>query len=452
MKAIKPQKHIPLPSNQEAEIAILGAVLLEGASVFERAKTWITDDNAFYQTRHKVIWDVMNTLYKENIPIDMVTVHTEIKRATDKYDEIDLSNLDGFYLTGLANGVPTTANVEFYAKDVWYKYIQRKAVRSAQKLYALSIGDSENVMDILHKHEKIIEELKDSAPNVKIETEDIIEDTIETLKTGSNLIPFGIEQMDNAAGGMTRSEVTVVGGRPGHGKTTLVINIVKRLLEQGFKVMLFNREMSNTEMMKKILVMEFQQFSYEKIRKAENIDKEIAEISLKKETLGEKYKNLIMHDDCKTLADAMKEIGREKPDVILDDYIQLIRTDNASNKDRRFEIEDIMLDYKWICKKINCSAILVSQLNREIERRLDPRPKLSDFAESGVIEQTAEAAFFVYYPYAVDDRDADPYEIEVICQKARYGSLGSYNLGFNGDKCSIYFDRTEAIKVMSQYT
>jgi replicative DNA helicase len=111
-----------------------------------------------------------------------------------------------------------------------------------------------------------------------------------------------------------------------------------------------------------------------------------------------------------------------------------------------------MLDYKWICKKINCSAILVSQLNREIERRLDPRPKLSDFAESGVIEQTAEAAFFVYYPYAVDDRDNDPYELEIICQKARYGSLGSYSLGFNGDKCSVYFDRTEAIKIMSQYT
>ena len=452
MKAIKPQKHTPLPSNQEAEIAILGAVLLEGAEVYERCKTWIKDNNAFYQTRHKIIWDVISKLYKENTPIDTITVHTELKREDNKYDDFDLTNIDAFYLTGLAGGVPTTANVEFYAKDVWYKFIQRKAVKSAQKLYALSIGDNENVMDILHKHEKIIEELKDSAPNIKIETEDIIEDTIETLKTGSNLIPFGIEQMDNAAGGMTRSEVTVVGGRPGHGKTTLVINIVKRLLEQGFKVMLFNREMTNVEMMKKILVMEFQQFSYEKIRKAENIDKEIAEIQLKKETLGEKYKNLIMHDDCKTLADAMKEIGRDKPDVILDDYIQLIRTDNANNKDRRFEIEDIMLDYKWICKKINCSAILVSQLNREIERRLDPRPKLSDFAESGVIEQTAEAAFFVYYPYAVDDRESDPYEIEVICQKARYGSLGSYNLGFNGDKCSIYFDRTEAIKVMSQYT
>ena len=452
MKSIKTEKQMtPMPSNQEAEIAVLGGILLEGNEVYEKAKSWIKDDEAFYFMRHQIIWQAIGTLYKSNTPIDVVTIHTELKKK-DKYDTEHVADLNAYFLTGLADGVPTTANVEHYAKDIWYKHIQRLAIKSAQKLYAMSLTDKEDVLDILHKHEKIIEELKESAPSKKVETEDIIDNTIETLKTGSNLIPFGIEQMDNAAGGMTRSEVTVVGGRPGHGKTTLVINIVKRLLEQGFRVMLFNREMTNVEMMKKILVMEFQEFSYEKIRKAENIEKEIAEISMKKEALGEKYKNLIMHDDCKTLADAMKEISRENPDVILDDYIQLIRTDNSNNKDRRFEIEDIMLDYKWICKKINCSAILVSQLNREIERRLDPRPKLSDFAESGVIEQTAEAAFFVYYPYAVDDRESDPYEIEVICQKARYGSLGSYNLGFNGDKCSIYFDRTEAIKVMSQFT
>ena len=382
-------------------------------------------------------------LLQEEWTVDTVTVYNAMKDS--KIDK----NLTTYYLTGLADGVPTTTNIEHYSKIVWYKYIQRRVIRGSQVLYNLSLNSKEDVIELLHEHEKEIEELKSVAPSKKVDTKDIINDTISTLKTGSNLIPFGIEQLDKAAGGMTRSEITVLGGRPGHGKTTMVINVVKRLLEQGFKVMLFNREMTNVEMMKKILVMEFQQFSYERIRKAADISKEITEINLKKEELGEKYKNLIMLDDCKTLADAMKEISKEKPDVVLDDYIQLIRTDGG-NKDRRFEIEDIMLDYKWICKKIKCSAILVSQLNREIERRLDPRPKLSDFAESGVIEQTAEAAFFVYYPYAVDNRDNDKYEIEVICQKARYGQLGSYNMGFNGDKCSVDFDRNEAIRMMNK--
>lgn len=435
----------PMPKNEEAEIALLGAIILEGNPIFEIAKAIIKDENAFYTSKHQEIWKSFHRLYKNNVAIDLVTVFGDIK------DNVKDHTLDTYYLTGLSNGVPTTANSEHYAKNIWYKFIQRKAVTSSQILYNLSLQNTDNVIEILHQHEKIIEELKDSAPSKVVETKDILNSTVEALKEGSNLIPFGIEQLDKAAGGMTRGEVTVVGGRPGHGKTTMVINIVKRLLEQGKKVMLFNREMTNVEMMKKILVMEFQEFSYEKIRKADNIDKELAIISMKKEDLGEKYKNLIMLDDCKTLADAMKEISKEKPDVVLDDYIQLIRTDNKNSKDRRFEIEDIMLDYKWICKKIKCSAILVSQLNREIERRMDPRPKLSDFAESGVIEQTAEAAFFVYYPYAVDDRENDRYEIEIICQKARYGKLGSYNMGFNGDKCSIYFDRTEAIRVMSQY-
>ena len=433
----------PMPKNEEAEIALLGSILLEGDEIFEKAKAIIKEPRCFYTTKHQELWKSFERLYKNNVPIDTVTVFGDLK------DNVKDHNLTTYYLTGLADGVPTTANAETYAKNIWYKFIQRKAVKSSQILYNLTLQNTDDIIEVLHHHEKIIQELKDIAPSKVVETKDILTNTVEALKEGTNLIPFGIEQLDNAAGGMTRGEITVVGGRPGHSKTTMIINIVKRLPEQGKKVMLFNREMTNVEMMKKILVMEFQQFSYERIRKAADISKEITEINLKKEELGEKYKNLIMLDDCKTLADAMKEISKEKPDVVLDDYIQLIRTDGG-NKDRRFEIEDIMLDYKWICKKIKCSAILVSQLNREIERRLDPRPKLSDFAESGVIEQTAEAAFFVYYPYAVDNRDNDKYEIEVICQKARYGQLGSYNMGFNGDKCSVYFDRNEAIRMMNK--
>ena len=433
----------PMPKNEEAEIALLGSILLEGDEIFEKAKAIIKEPKCFYTTKHQELWKSFHRLYKNNVPIDTVTVFGDLK------DNVKDHTLTTYYLTGLADGVPTTANAETYAKNIWYKFIQRKAVKSSQILYNLTLQNTDDIVEVLHQHEKIIQDLKDIAPSKIVKTKDILDNTVKALKEGTNLIPFGIEQLDNAAGGMTRGEITVVGGRPGHGKTTMVINIVKRLLEQGKKVMLFNREMTNVEMMKKILVMEFQQFSYERIRKASDISKEITEINLKKEELGEKYKNLIMLDDCKTLADAMKEISKEKPDVVLDDYIQLIRTD-GSNKDRRFEIEDIMLDYKWICKKLKCSAILVSQLNREIERRLDPRPKLSDFAESGVIEQTAEAAFFVYYPYAVDNRDNDKYEIEVICQKARYGQLGSYNMCFNGDKCSVYFDRNEAIRMMNK--
>jgi replicative DNA helicase len=235
---------------------------------------------------------------------------------------------------------------------------------------------------------------------------------------------------------MTRKEVTVVGGRPGHGKTTLMINMVRCLIESGVKVMLFNREMSNVEMMKKIVVMESDNLAYRDVRRG-NLNEEATNKFLEtSERIKEKYKNLTMYDDIRTLDDAMIEISRNKPDVIFDDYIQLI---SMSDKiERRFQLERIMYEYKWICKEENCSAVLLSQLNRAIETRQDPRPRMSDFAESGVIEQTTELALFVWYPYNFDDTQFSPYEASLIAAKTRYGKIGQYMMGFNGNRCRYY--------------
>jgi replicative DNA helicase len=115
-----------------------------------------------------------------------------------------------------------------------------------------------------------------------------------------------------------------------------------------------------------------------------------------------------------------------------------------NNKDRRFEIEKIVQDYKWAVKQNNCSALLVSQLNRDIEKRFDPRPRMSDYAESGVIEQTAESAMFVFYGYNFDSERYNRYKSEVIVAKSRYGTIGTYPMGFNGNKCKFYNDHKEA--------
>jgi replicative DNA helicase len=104
-----------------------------------------------------------------------------------------------------------------------------------------------------------------------------------------------------------------------------------------------------------------------------------------------------------------------------------------------------MYEYKWICKKENCSALLLSQLNRAVETRQDPRPRMSDFSESGVIEQTAESAMFVWYPYNFDDSQNSPYESNLISAKTRYGKIGEYVLGFNGNRCKYYDTVDEAV-------
>ena len=208
--------------------------------------------------------------------------------------------------------------------------------------------------------------------------------------------------------------------------------------------MMFNREMSNIEVIKKFMIMESKDLLYEHLRTGNIEEGRIQAIEMMADSLKEMLKNLIMYDDIKNLGDAMREIQREKPDVVVDDYIQLIKTNNRNTKDRRFEIEDILLEYKWVCKKEDCSAILVSQLNREIEKRIEPRPRLADFAESGTIEQTAETALLVFYGHNFNDERFDKHEIEVICDKARYGKVGTYVMGFNGNKCKFYSTADDA--------
>tara|TARA_Y100000310_G_scaffold75272_1_gene71569 strand:+ start:215 stop:1513 length:1299 start_codon:yes stop_codon:yes gene_type:complete len=418
------------PSNKDAEKATLGAIMTGGNEIFEKVKAWIREDNAFYYLDNKKLWQSMNELYKEHKPIDLITVNNKIK---DLYPNSKLA----YYTTDVYESCPTSANVDEYAKIVWYKYVQRASAKTAQKLYNTSFKGNGELTEALEAHSMYIEELLDLHPSKRKEIADIVEDSYDSILNDTNIIQFGIQQLDYFAGGMTRKEITVLGGRPGHGKSTLVINIIRKLIEQGNKVVIFNREMSNEEMMKKILVMESQFLTSGDIRRHTLSDIQNRELEKMKSDITEKYENLIMFDNISGLSEAIREISRIKPDIVIDDYIQLVQVED-DKMERRFQLEKIMHQYKWSAKKNNCHAILVSQLNREIERRLDPRPKMSDFAESGVIEQTAESAMFVFYGWNFNPKTYDENECEIIFAKSRYGKQGAIDMGFNGNRCTYY--------------
>ena len=379
----------------------------------------------------------MAELYKDGVDIDVVTLTNKVK---------DMHG-DGkaYYITGLTESFVSTANVENYARIVWEKYIQRETAKSAEALLNASYEDYKNVGSILEKHSRLIEELRQIQPSKQKDIEVLIEEMKSTVEEDSNLIPFNLGHLDTFAGGMTRKELTVLGGRPGHGKTTLVINIVRGLIEQGYRVMLFNREMSNTEMLKKMVVMDSSSLKYGDIRRNDLSENDKGEFELVSDKMKGNYKELLMYDNVRTLDDCLREIAKHKPDVVIDDYIQLIEVQGVK-EGRRFEIEKIMQEYKWMCKQEDCSAILVSQLNREIEKRLDPRPRMSDYAESGVIEQTAELAMFVFYGHNFDSEKYNPYKSEIIVAKSRYGKIGTHMVGFNGGRCKFYMNSTMAEK------
>ena len=428
------------PHSEEAEKALLGSVLLGGSEVFEKCKHWVRQSEAFYSDDNKKIWIAMHRLFRDKDGIDCVTVIDKFKRLNPNYDD---SKGISYYITGLPDEVPSSSLVERYGKIVWEKYLRRAVSKSANKLYSTILQDDhQSTQEIIGEHIRLLEEIKNIPLYELNDIEDIIEETRELVKSGDNIIKFGIPALDIPAGGMTRKELTVLGGRPGHGKTTLVVNIVRSLIERDNKVLVFNREMSNPEMIRKLIVMEGKKLSYSKVRKGD-LNGTTNEFNNAIEKIKSKYKkNLLMFDDVKTLDEAMLEISRHKPDVIIDDYIQLISMPDTN--ERRFQIEKIVQDYKWICKKENCSALLVSQLNRDIEKRYEPRPRLSDYSESGVIEQTAESALFVWYGYVFNDEEYSPYKSEIISAKTRYGKVMTEEVGFNGDRCSFYKTEQEA--------
>ena len=428
----------PQPSNKDAEDAVLGACLVGGKPIIEKAMGWIRDDKAFYWDETKKVWNVLISMYKSNTPVDVVTVSNQHKEIYD--------DANAYFISGLFTDTATTANVESYAKIVWEKHIQRLIGKASYGLYKNSFKKYNKTMDLLVNHRRLTEELISLAPEMKKDTEAIVDDTISAMLTGSNIIPYNFWALDRPAGGMTRKEITVLGGRPGHGKSTLMVNVIRHLADNPkLKVMVFNREMSNTEMMKKIFVMESNELTYNLLRQEGTKDIIESNVEELEKQIKKKYKNVFMYENVRDLDETIREIGKVQPDVVIDDYIQLIRTTDG-NKDRRFQLEEIMQEYKWAAKKWNFAGFLLSQLNREIEKRIDPVPRMSDYSESGVIEQTAETAMFVFYGYNFDPTSYDKYESQIITAKARYGQIGNFVVGFCGDRCKFYGRSSDARK------
>ena len=214
--------------------------------------------------------------------------------------------------------------------------------------------------------------------------------------------------------------------------------------------MVFNREMTNIEMLKKLMVLESGKLSYLNVRRGFINDLETASnLDKVKKTIANKYNEdkFAMFDNLSSFEESSKEVKKFKPDVIFDDYIQLIAPENGKI-DRRLQLEKLVNDYKWLVKSNNCAAVLLSQLNRSIETRGDGKPKLSDLAESGAIEQVAENVFFIYYEHKVKLSKDGENIVELIGSKVRYGVSGSVKLGYWGDRAKMYQSIEECRKDM----
>ena len=418
------------PHSIEAERVILGQAMVDN-SVIDQIAQYIPEEQVFYNTGHQEIWKCILTLHREGASvIDPITVKTQMSK------NVDLDS-PGFYLTGLIDEVVTTANAEHYAKLVYEKWLLRKVIRKSKKIEKVMDLDGDGAYQALQRLNREIEDILNLRIREDFSLDNLLTETVKHMTVTDNIIPFGFKPLDDLTGGMTKGEITVVAGRPGHFKSTMTINIVSNLLNRGMKVLVFNREMSNVEMMKKLMIIESKYLSYHTMRMGNFSKVDKADLEQAKNTITTKYKNLIMYDDVFDIDRAMREIRKNRPDVVVDDYIGLI--DVIGGEDNRLRIDNIMKQYKRAAKTYGLSALLVSQLNRACEDRSNKRPILRDLRDSGSIEQDAEMILFMYYDwrYNYQNSQVGEHGIEVVLGKNRYGKTGSQVLGVVGDRCKI---------------
>ena len=431
-------KIVAPPSAKEAEGAILGIILIDSNS-YHQAREYISNSHVFYDDRNKILWDKIQYMISHNEHVDMITLCSDLTQEDKK------NGLDEYYITSLTSEAGTSENIPSYGKVVYKKYLMRKLIEETHKIQNKAYLSNGNAYEVLNDTHTTISALMDLQPQKTFDIGSAMAETIENIKNSDrNLIPIGYPSLDKMSGGLTRGEITIIGGRPGHGKSTLSLNMLKNMIDKGYKCVMFNREMSNTEMLKKLVVLESGLLSYSMVRSgALGDESSINEMNQTVELIKEKYnKNkFLMFDNVRDFAQAATEVKRFNPDVIFDDYIQLIVPDDKINE-RRLQLEKIIHEYKWLAKNVNAAVVLVSQLNRSLETRGNPIPRLSDLAESGAIEQAAENVFFTYNDYKIFknkslERGYGKEIIEIIAGKVRYGETGSAKMDFKGDGAKI---------------
>ena len=422
----------------ELEKALLGCIIQDPKQI-DKVLSWISADDFFYSEFNKKVWVATKKLHKDNREIDLNTIS----------DEVGLSNTGHhvvYEISGFLDKVTSPSHAISYAKMLHNYYLRRMLDR---QMSAISNDISDNSVEtqaLLEDAHTTIGNIIKLQPNKIFSVNALLEETKESIFNSTTLIQTGLPKLDKVITGMTRGEITIIAGRPGNAKTTVAANMARNLVHQGKKVIMFNREMPNTEMMKKFLAMESDNLQYRNLRNNISLDQDSIKETMDK--IKEVYEGrLFMFDDVRDMENTFREIKAIKPDVVIDDHIGLIEHPPQDRRDLRLKIGDVSRNYKWLAKSEDMSVVLVSQMNRNMEHRNDRVPRLSDLAESGNLEQDAEIVVFSHYPWVSrygDDGNSDCY-LELIVAKNRYGQTNSCEVGYHGNSCLVTETEQDAV-------
>ncbi|MBR1984111.1 MAG: replicative DNA helicase [Clostridia bacterium] len=417
-----------IPHNIEAEQSVLGCNLIDDNVVLQVMNLLKVED--FYTEAHKTIFEAMVDIYNSNKPIDYVTLTDELDRkgVLEAVGGID-------YITTLTNIVPSAANYKHYAEIVKRDSTLRRVIHASQEIIDLAYrNEDENILGFAEKSIFDIAQENDFSSLTHIS--EVLPDVLSKFelidKNGGLLrgVPTGFNELDKITNGFQKSDLILLAARPSVGKTSLAMNFVTNAALKGKYCAVFSLEMPKEQLTQRALC-SISGVSMEKALSGKLNSSDWKALWEGNKKLIEKQ---VFIDDSSmnTPVEVLSKCRRLKRehglDLIMIDYLQLMNSGKVSrDANRQQEISDITRNLKIAARELQVPIILLSQLSREIEKRADHRPQLSDLRESGAIEQDADIVMFIHSPdrYADLESEDGPNIREIVVAKHRNGALAN---------------------------
>ena len=393
------------------------------------------EENDFYRDGHKVIFKTISEMFKDDMPVDLVTLLERLK-ATEKLEKAGGVT----YVSELSSSLLTTINLSAYIKIVKEKSILRKLIKASTSIIEDSYNKQGEVEEVLEGAEKKIFDIAEKRTTSDFEPLNVVLERgfleIERLFNNKGEITgvgSGFVDLDAKTSGFQKGDMVLIAARPSMGKTTFALNIAEHAaLREGKSVVVFSLEMSKEQLAYKLLCSEAN-VDMLKLRTGALDDKDWENIA---RATGPLSKAKIYIDDTAgvTVMEMRSKCRRLKLeygiDLIVIDYLQLMS--GSSNESRQQEVSEISRSIKALAKEMECPVIALSQLSRAPEQRADHRPMLSDLRESGSIEQDADLVMFLYRDEYYNKETEDTNIAECIIAKQRNGPVGTVKLAWLG--------------------
>ena len=423
------------PQNIDAEKSVLGSILVDSSVMYDVINLIKPDD--FYRNDHELIFSAMCQLFNQNVPIDVITVSEKLTTTGE------LDKAGGLqYLISLTDDVAIVSNAVQYVNIILNKSIQRKLIKAAGDIAKNSYQSLDDVSGLLESSEQAIfnvSQNKSAKSYVKIgdALASVYEDISVTASSGQLPgIMTGLYDLDKLLLGFQNSDLVLIAARPGMGKTAIMLNIAQyAAVKNNIPVAIFNLEMSANQLIKRMISSDTK-IESEKLRGGKQfLEEDWVKLGNVFNTLG----NAPIYFDDSTdvtisgIRAKCRKLKVEKDiQMIFIDYLQLMQS-GAKTDNRTTEVSDISRGLKLLARELNVPVIVGSQLSREVEKRGDKRPMLSDLRESGAIEQDADVVLFLYRDDYYNKESEFKNVAEVIVGKHRNGSTGTVNLAFEGE-------------------